>query len=88
MAGPKTQRIIATCKEDVEYLDKLEHQIEMLTGMVIEMVKEHPSYLLSPVMRELLADKAVLVKGMMDQVHNHLCADNLGDPFRYPKGGG
>lgn len=78
----QVRQTIVTCDQDREYIKRFEHELWMLTGMVVEMVEEHPSYLLSPIMRESLARKAKEVAAMRDQLLNKLCADNLNEPFK------
>lgn len=79
----KINQTIATCEEDRVWLKEHAHTIEMLAGMVIEAVNDNPQYLLSPVMRELLVEKAKLV---LDQrrafAGREYLIDNLGDPLK------
>lgn len=80
-----SQRIIDTQPEDQEYLARFQRELEMLYGMVLEAVEEHPTYLLSPVMRQMLADKAHQVQSLHGPLKNTLCVDNPYPPLEpYP----
>jgi hypothetical protein len=63
--------------EDRKFVEKFDEQVGMLAGMVHEMIKVNPTYVLSPVLRKSLHDKATEVEGMRMAVHNKLCVDNL-----------
>ena len=66
---------------DDKWLREFEHEIEMLTGMVEEAFVENKVYLLSPVMREMMANKGQKVRKMLDRVRAYLYVDNLGEPL-------
>ena len=76
-----SKRICDTQKEDIEFLSKFEGDLEMLTGMVEEMFVQTPSVLLSPVMRQLIIDKARDVKKMHENLRYRLVIDNPGEPL-------
>lgn len=78
----KIRRTILTSPSDYKFVEEFEHQLEMLTGMVNEMFVEEKQLLLSPIMIELIAEKAKLVKQYLSKLHNHLCTDNLGEDFK------
>lgn len=75
----KIKQTVDTSVSDREFVKKLEKRIETLAGMVIEAVKENPQYLLSPIMREMLAEKAVEVQILMRKVKGRIVVDNPGE---------
>ena len=74
-------QIIDMSDEDREFLKSYKYEIEMLAGMVIEMVKDNPSTLFSPVLRSLLIEKADLVRRYNSRLFMPLLVDHLGDPL-------
>jgi hypothetical protein len=66
---------------DEKWVEEFEHQIDMLCGMVHEMMVEDKVMLLSPVMRELLIEKAKLVLEKARLVRRRIVIDNLGPPL-------
>jgi hypothetical protein len=66
---------------DEKYLEKFQEELNMLTGMVREMLVENKQLLLSPVMRKMLEDKAALVRSMHLPLRNKLVVDNPGTPL-------
>lgn len=77
-----TRRTIDYQNGDVEFLAEFEKQLEMLYGMVEEMFVENKACLLSPVMRQLLIDKARSVKARHEALRYKLCVDNLNGPLK------
>lgn len=67
---------------DQAWLGAWHHELQLLCGMVREMVVEEKRLLLSPVMRELLGKQAALVEGTLLNLQNYLCVDNLGKPLQ------
>ncbi len=80
----KISQMVDTSTQDREWVEKFEHQVGMLAGMVIEMAEDNKQLLLSPVFRELLVDKAKLVKGLLSRVHRKLVVDNPGNDLEWP----
>lgn len=70
-----------TCDEDQAFLEKYNEQVDMLYGMVQEMVRESTHLLLSPVMRRMLAEKADEVQSMHRPLRMRLRIDNPCDPI-------
>ncbi len=68
---------------DRESIEKFEHTLSILTGMVEEAIVINPVYLLSPVLRECLRDKAREVKKMHDKIKGRIVVDNLGEPLNF-----
>lgn len=71
-----------TCDEDEDFLNEYQKAVEMLYGMVIEMMTENPATVLSPLFRKMLADKAREVKSMHDPLSLYMRVDNLGNPIK------
>lgn len=80
----KIRQTIDTSESDRMFVERFMHEVHMLAGMVKEMFVEEKVLLLSPIMRELIADKARLVADMRLTLQNHVCADNLGKDFSLP----
>lgn len=78
----KIKQTIVTSQSDRKYIENFERQVDMLCGMVKEMFTENKVMLLSPVLRELIANKGREVDEMRKQLHGRLCADNLGEDFK------
>lgn len=74
----KIQQTIATSEADRAFVKNFEEQTDMLANMVLEMVRDNPSYLLSPYMRKLLIEKAKTVAAHLRPIRGFLAADNLG----------
>jgi hypothetical protein len=71
MNEPIYERIkltIDTCQSDRNFVKKFEEEVRTLAGLVIEAVEENPTYLLSPLMRKMLADHAKKTKESLDQL--------------------
>jgi hypothetical protein len=68
---------------DNEYIGQFHHNVDMLTGMVKEMMVTTPSMVLSPVLREMLVEKAAQVEKQSWRIktHGRLRVDNLGEPL-------
>lgn len=83
MSDKKERQIIDTCESDRKWLEEHGETIDMLTGMVEELFVENKAMLLSPVMRQLLIDKARLVS-MQRQVFvgQRYLIDNPGESLR------
>lgn len=67
---------------DEAWVAKFEDEIQMLTGMVLEMMEENRQLVLSPVMRRLLADKARLVDQIHGKVRGRIVVDNPAEPLQ------
>lgn len=76
-----TRRICNVHAEDVKFLAKFNEQLQMLTGMVKEIIEDEPRMILSPVMRRMLADKAKEVESLHAPLRQRLCVDNPGKPL-------
>ncbi len=66
---------------DRDWVDEFAKQIDMLASMAIEMMETNRSTVLSQVFRQMLAEKAKLVLGMVQKVKPFLCVDNLHEPL-------
>jgi hypothetical protein len=77
----KSKRICDTNAEDYKFLEKFEDELDMLTGMCAEMLETNKVLLLSPVMREMLAEKAKLVASMRRKLMFKLVVDNPCEPL-------
>lgn len=75
----KRRITIDTSTEDITFIETFKKDLEMLTGMCNEMFVENKVMLLSPVLRELLSDKAVVVKNKFDKIKWRLYVDNPGE---------
>jgi len=77
-----TQKNICDVQQgDAVWVRDFEHDIEMLCGMVQEAFVENKLYLLSPVLRELMAEKGRKVAGKLSSVKGRLHVDNSGNPL-------
>ena len=63
--------------KDREFLEEFEKELRSLTGMVEEMFVTTPAILLSPIYREMMAEKARHVHRMQTR----LVIDNPGEPL-------
>lgn len=68
---------------DDEFLRKLIKQNKLLCAVVIEMMSTNPSALLSTVIREMAADKAVEVLEAIHKVEHKLYIDNPGEDLKW-----
>jgi len=71
--------------EDTVFLADFEKQVETLTGLVTEMLETNKVLVLSPVMREMVVDKAKEVLSKLNAVKWKLCVDNLNEPLKVSK---
>ena len=78
----KIKQTIDTSVSDREFVANFDKQLAMLTGMVEEMFVENKHCLLSPVMRQLMADKGREVNAIRQKLAGRLCADNPGENFK------
>lgn len=83
MKPGKIRQTVDTSESDREFVRKFEEEVRMLSDMVLEMVRDNKSCLLSPVMRQLLIERAVLVDKQLRTLSNHLVADNPCDDFKW-----
>lgn len=68
---------------DREFLDNYEEQVKMLAGLVIEAVEENPQYLLSPILRKVMIDKAKEVQRIRSKfAGEEIYVDNCGTPLK------
>jgi hypothetical protein len=74
MSLPNRRTIDQTEASEVA-LKEYKNNVRMLAALVLEMVKDDPKMLLSPNMRELLVDKAQLVKDQHFIMSQGLCVD-------------
>jgi hypothetical protein len=79
----RTKRTVECTEQDNKFVEVLVEESYKLCKMVEEMVKLNPSYLLSPIMRELLVEKAALVERNLFKVRNLLLVDNLYKPLEF-----
>lgn len=77
----RIRQTIDTCESDRAYVQEFQWQIGLLCGMVVEATRDHPVYLLSPHMREMLAEKAQQVKNMLFKLSGRIAFDNPGEPL-------
>lgn len=82
VASDRSKRICDVHSDDVEFLKLFNEQVQMLTGMVKEIIEDEPKLLFSPVMRKLLADKAKEVNSLHGPLLHRLCVDNPGEPLK------
>ena len=76
-----TQRICSVQEGDCKFVKTFEEELEMLVGMVDEMFTTTPSTLLSPVLRRLIVEKALLVKQLHGKIQGRIVVDNPGEPL-------
>ncbi len=76
-----TRRTCDVCQADLKFLERFNEQVQMLTGMVKEIIEDEPRMILSPVMRRMLADKAKEVESLHAPLRQRLCVDNPGKPL-------
>lgn len=76
-----TRRMCDVCHADLKLLERFNEQVQMLTGMVKEIIEDEPRMILSPVMRRMLADKAKEVESLHAPLRQRLCVDNPGKPL-------
>ena len=77
-----TRRICDVHPDDVKLLERFNEQVQMLTGMIKEIIEDEPRMLLSPVMRRMLSDKAKEVESLHSPLRMRLCVDNPGEPLK------
>lgn len=68
-------------KSDADYLNAYKQAVELLYGVVIEMLTTERTVLLSPVFREIVLDKAREVEQKHRAIHVMLCVDNPAKPL-------
>ena len=74
--------IIDESTEDVAYVQHFAEQLDMLIGMVNEILVDNPQMLLSPVMRNLLSEKAKNVKSIWRPMKGRIHVDNPCQPLQ------
>lgn len=72
----KIRQTIDTSEADREFLKKFSSEVGTLGSMVIEILEDHPSMILSPTFREVLVEKAKIVRKMLFAMKGQLCCDN------------
>lgn len=78
----KIQQTVCTSVADRQYIEQFEFQVDMLIGLVLEAVEISPAMLLSPVIRQLLVEKAKQVRSMFDTIKRRIAVDNPGDDLK------
>lgn len=78
----KIKQHIDTSEEDRAFIEEFVDDLNMLTGMTIEMMETNPVIILSPLFRRSLADKAKVVKEKISLLRYGLCVDNPGENLR------
>lgn len=78
----KIRQTVDTSESDREYVREFENDVAMLCGMVQEMFIENKAMLLSPVLRDLIIEKAARTQVKLRKLQNKLAADNPCDDFK------
>ncbi len=76
------RRTIDVNKEDVELLERFIESVKMLTGLTEEAFVTNKTYLLSPILRKIIADKGREVDKLCGKLSLKLCVDNPGEPIK------
>lgn len=62
--------------DDRKFMEEFKSQLDMLIGMTEECFVTHTVYLLSPCLRNMMADKGKCVKQMWDKIKYRIHVDN------------
>jgi hypothetical protein len=74
--GAKIHRVtVGFTDQHKRLMDDFQRHTEELTWLVLEIVRDEPKLLLSPVFRKMMADKAEMVQGLHQSVKGHLYVD-------------
>lgn len=76
------QLMVDESEQDSAYVEKFAKELEMLTGIVHELLVDEPRMILSPVMRQLLIDKAKSVKALFGPMKGRIHVDNPSEPLK------
>lgn len=66
---------------DQAALDTFIRDVEMLAGLVVEMLETSPATVLSPYHRRMVVEKAKEVQEQRLRFSGRLCVDNPGEPL-------
>jgi len=76
------QRTIDVQDGDDTVVKEFVEEVRKLAGLIIEGVGDHPEYLLSPILRELMVEQARKVEHYRVQIGITLMSDNPVGPLR------
>lgn len=76
-----TRRTIDVQDGDQQWVDDFVDDVRTVCGLIEECFVEHPATLLSPILRQLVVDRARQLEAKRIKILCKLCVDNLHGPL-------